>query len=275
MIAERLIGRKGEPLEPRRAVEELRKLRAQAETPDVLHSGPGHRSWKAKVVAVMENSLGKDSAILHEFTELRYTIGIWAGGADEAQRDAEYFAKRVKDAAGLIDAAIYQLELQSESDGGADMSIRNPEGPIFIVHGHDDGRKYELLRLLDRAVKPNAMVLHEEANRGETILEKFMRHAQAASFAVVLLTGDDEGRLRGSDGELNPRGRQNVIFELGVFIGALGRGNVAVLMDDGVEKPSDISGLVYISLDAAGAWRHSLLKELQAADIEVDFNRIP
>jgi predicted nucleotide-binding protein len=130
------------------------------------------------------------------------------------------------------------------------------------------------MRLLDRAAGPNAIVLHEQANRGETILEKFERHAQAASFAVVLLTGDDEGRLRGGDGALTPRGRQNVIFELGVFIGALGRSNVAVLMDD-VEKPSDINGLVYIPLDAAGAWRHSLLKELQAAGIEVDFNRIP
>jgi predicted nucleotide-binding protein len=262
-------------LEPRRAVEELRNLRALAETPEVQRWGPEHSSWKAKVMAVMENSLGKESSTLHQFNELRYGLGIWTGDPGEAQQDAQYFAETVKEAAGLIDAAIYQLELQFESDEGEDMGIRNPEGPIFVVHGHDDARKYKLMRLLDRTAKPEAIVLHEQANRGETILEKFERHAQAASFAVVLLTGDDEGRLRGSNGDLAIRGRQNVIFELGVFIGALGRSNVAVLMDDGVEKPSDITGLVYIPLDAAGAWQHTLLKELHAAGIEVYFNRIP
>jgi predicted nucleotide-binding protein len=265
----------GASLQPKRAVEELQKLRAQAEKPDVQRSGPEHGSWKAKVVAVMENSLGKGSATLSQFNALRYGLGIWTGAPGEAERDAQIFAETVKDAAGLIDAAIYQLELQYDSDEDSEVDIRNPEGPIFVVHGHDDARKYELMRLLDRAAKPNAIVLHEQANRGKTILEMFERHAQEASFAVVLLTGDDEGRLRGSNGELTPRGRQNVIFELGVFIGALGRSNVVVLMDDGVEKPSDISGLIYIPLDAAGAWRHSLLKELQAATIEVDFNRIP
>jgi hypothetical protein len=113
-------------LEPRRAVEELRNLRAQADTPDVRLNGPEHKSWKAKVVAVMENSLGRDSATLRQFTELRYSIGIWSGAPGEAQRDAEYFAKRVRDAAGLLDAAIYELELQCESDQGDDMGIRNP-----------------------------------------------------------------------------------------------------------------------------------------------------
>jgi len=132
-----------------------------------------------------------------------------------------------------------------------------------------------LTRLLDRAVERQAIVLHEQPNRGATILEKLERHAQSASFAIVLLTGDDEGRLRGADGPLNPRGRQNVILELGVFIGSLGRARVVVLKDPEVENPSDLGGLVYIPLDDAGAWRIKLLKELEAADINVDFRRIP
>jgi predicted nucleotide-binding protein len=223
----------------------------------------------------MTESLGKDSPTLQQFSGLRYYIGISAGGPGEAQRNAQFFAGRVQDAAGLIEAAIYQLELQCEPDGDDEMGIRNPEGPIFVVHGHDDAHRHQLMRLLERAAQPDAIVLHEQANRGETILEKFESHAQAASFAVVLLTGDDEGHSRSDSGNLKPRGRQNVVFELGFFIGALGRSNVAVLMDNGVEKPSDIDGLVYISLDAAGAWQYSLLKELRAAGIKVDFNQVP
>ena len=150
-----------------------------------------------------------------------------------------------------------------------------PIGPIFVVHGRDDAHKYELMRLLDRTVEPEAIVLHEQVDRGATILEKFERHAQTASFAVVLLTGDDEGHLRGGDSLLKPRGRQNVILELGVFMGLLGRSRVVVLKDADVEEPSDITGLMYIPLDTAGAWRHRLLKELEAAGIKVDFTRIP
>jgi predicted nucleotide-binding protein len=117
-------------------------------------------------------------------------------------------------------------------------------------------------------------VLHEQANAGRTILEKFEQHAASAAYAVVLLTADDEGGPVSATGR-RPRGRQNVIFELGFFFGKLGRQRVAVLLDQDVERPSDIDGLVYISLDSAGAWKQSLARELRAVNIEVDYSRIP
>ena len=88
----------------------------------------------------------------------------------------------------------------------------------------------------------------------------FEQHAAEAGFAVILLTGDDVGGP--SDTELQPRARQNVVFEMGFFYGLLGRDYVAVLYERGVEKPSDIDGLVYIELDPAGAWKTALLQEL-------------
>jgi hypothetical protein len=149
-----------------------------------------------------------------------------------------------------------------------------PDGPIFVVHGHDDAILYAAVRVLERATGREVTVLHEQANAGRTILEKFEDYADEVSFAVVLLTGDDEGGIR-SSGKLNPRARQNVIFELGFFFSKLGRKHVAVLLENNVEKPSDIDGLVYISFDEAGAWKYSLAKELEAAGIAVDRSRIP
>jgi predicted nucleotide-binding protein len=260
---------------PGRAAEELRRLREQAGNPEVRRSSPEHKAWKAKVDALMEGALGKESQTLHSFRELRYHVGIWTGVPGEAEQDARYFAERVDDAAALIDAAIYQLNLQNRAEGGSMVADPALQGPIFVVHGRDDARKYELMRLLDRTADNEAIVLHEQVNGGATILEKFERHAQAASFAVVLLTGDDEGRLRGTDDPPKPRGRQNVILELGIFVGRLGRARVAVLKEPDVEVPSDLSGLAYILLDAAGGWHHELLKEMQAAGINVDFQRIP
>jgi len=50
---------------------------------------------------------------------------------------------------------------------------------------------------------------------------------------------------------------------------------VAVLLEPGVEQPSDIGGLVYIPIDAAGAWKYTLGRELANAGIPVTLDRIP
>lgn len=68
-----------------------------------------------------------------------------------------------------------------------------------------------------------------------------------AGFGIVLLTPDDMGHARSAGGSsTKPRARQNVILELGMLIGALGRRNVAVLKKAGeLELPSDINGVLY------------------------------
>ena len=71
---------------------------------------------------------------------------------------------------------------------------------------------------------------------------------------------------------MKARARQNVVFELGYFIGRLGRNRVCALYAEGVEIPSDYSGVVYTKLDASGAWRLELAKELKAAGLPVDMN---
>jgi predicted nucleotide-binding protein len=110
--------------------------------------------------------------------------------------------------------------------------------------------------------------------RAALFWEKFEDHSGDAVFAVVLLTGDDEGGIRAGTNK-QPRGRQNVIFELGFFFGKLGRRRVSVVLEENVEKPSDIDGLVYITFDDAGAWKQALARELEAAGISVNRSRIP
>ena len=47
------------------------------------------------------------------------------------------------------------------------------------------------------------------------------------------------------------RPRQNVIFEMGFFIGHLGVERVCALVPPGVEYPSDYDGVVYVPYDEA------------------------
>jgi len=97
-------------------------------------------------------------------------------------------------------------------------------------------------------------------------------NAEAASYAVVVLTADDEGGRRGAaEGKL--RGRQNVVFEMGYFFGCLGRGRVSVLLDPDVEKPSDMDGVAYIPFDDEGAWKSVLFREMHAAGFGIDLSR--
>ena len=80
----------------------------------------------------------------------------------------------------------------------------------------------------------------------------------------MLLTPDDLGRAV-KETELQPRARQNVVLELGYFIGRVGRANVVCLYDESVELPSDYRGVEYIKVDAEGAWRLRHARELKEA----------
>jgi len=73
---------------------------------------------------------------------------------------------------------------------------------------------------------------------------------------------------------LQPRTRQNVVFELGFFFGLLGRGRVCAVYETGVELPSDLNGLGRVEYDSAGRWKHDVAKEINAAEIPVDFSKV-
>jgi predicted nucleotide-binding protein len=140
---------------------------------------------------------------------------------------------------------------------------------VFIVHGHDEGARETVARFLER-IGFEPVILHEQANQGRTVIEKIEAHGEVG-FAVVLLTPDDEGCVKG--GELKPRARQNVLLELGYFIGRLGRDKVCALKRGELEIPSDYLGVVWVSMDVGNGWKQSLGQELQAAGHAIDWNQ--
>jgi predicted nucleotide-binding protein len=145
---------------------------------------------------------------------------------------------------------------------------------VFIVHGWDDNAKIEVARMIERAGL-KAVILHEQANSGRTIIEKFEHHAGLAGFAVVVLTPDDIGgpKEASSLDALSPRARQNVIGEMFWFAGKFGRKRVCALIKSEIEMPSDFAGLGYTKMDESRAWKHELLRELEAAGYTVDWKK--
>lgn len=143
---------------------------------------------------------------------------------------------------------------------------------VFLVHGHDDAALHSCARFLEKLELP-ITILREQPNRGRTIIEKFLEYSDVG-FAVVLLTGDDRGGVADASYEdQKPRARQNVVLELGFFLGKLGRDRVCVLYQDGVEIPSDYSGVLFVPLDVRQAWRLELAKEMKAVGLPIDLNK--
>jgi predicted nucleotide-binding protein len=155
---------------------------------------------------------------------------------------------------------------RSVTSGRADP--RSPNGPIFIVHGRDTLRAESVAHAVSAETGRKTIILRNEPNLGQTLIEKFEKHAAEVSYAIIILTPDDTGSRAGEASTL-PRGRQNVIFEMGYFYGFIGRANVSVLIYPGVEKPSDMEGIAYITFDDDGAWKTELFRELRHVGFDV------
>ena len=143
---------------------------------------------------------------------------------------------------------------------------------VFIVHGHDNEAKAEIARFVEK-LGFEAIILHEQVSHGMTIIEKIEEHSNVG-FSIVLYTPCDIGFEKDKESDKMSRARQNVIFEHGYMIAKLGRNNVCALVKGDVEKPNDISGVLYIDMDVNGGWKIPLAKEMKSSGYNVDFNLI-
>lgn len=134
--------------------------------------------------------------------------------------------------------------------------------------------KQSVARIIEK-LEFEPIILHEQENRNRTIIEKFIDYSDVG-LAVVLLSPDDLGSTKNNKEKLKSRERQNVVFEMGYFIGKLGRDKVIVLYkpEDDFELPSDYSVVLYIEYDRKENWKFKIAKELKAVGYNIDLNNI-
>jgi predicted nucleotide-binding protein len=150
-------------------------------------------------------------------------------------------------------------------------AVKKYSNRVFIVHGRDEGPREAVATLL-RIFGLEPIILNSLPNRSRSVIEKIEENSYVG-FAVVLLTPDDEGALRGS--AMKPRARQNVLLELGYFIGLLKRDWVCALIKSDVEIPSDWTGVINTHYDdLSQGWKLVLAKELKHAGYNIDLNKI-
>ena len=248
-----------------------RQIRSEAE---LAKADAEYENW-SKYNEVLLSRLFDNSAVVDEYIE------FYGGSYSMMATLGEQIGYHERDVTARIDrlkGILERLELIPEQptnsiySSSVESAVTN-SNEVFIVHGHDRTSKFEVARFIGE-LGLEATILDEKPGGGLTIIEKFEKYARNAGFAIVLLTPDDVGAPKDKKDELRPRARQNVIFEIGYFFKALGRGRVCTMSKEEVEFPSDLNGVSYVPLDSEGGWKLKLVSEMKEAGLPVDHSKL-
>lgn len=235
----------------------------------VRSSAPAFRAWHTKAERFLIKKYGENSLEHNKFHKMRFSPLAWYGiDMEEENRNAiSWCCDNLRSCKAVFET--YLEDMKDDKDNNMQGKTIKPEtmNKIFIVHGHDE-LKQSVARIIEKQ-GIEAIILSEQANKGCTIIEKFEAYSDVSG-VICLFTADDFGRAK-KDSSDNTQARQNVVLETGYFMGKLGREHVVILADNGIEMPSDLSGVVYTDTKS---WKIDLLKELKAMGYTVDFNKL-
>jgi len=258
-----------------KALHRLRELRSQGESIDYSWQGTEKlKEWKNDVEAALRHGFGQNAPQIKTFKDIQYSPMVFTSSTPESTWESA-FTRGIGSGRAVVTSAIRELEHFSvDDDSGAPGTVSASQSHIrrvFVVHGHDNEIKETVARFLEK-LGFETIILHERPSGGATVVEKIEDNANVG-YAVVLLTPDDIGGDVTTPGKLNPRARQNVILELGYFLGRLGRDRVCAIVNGRVEFPSDFAGIVYVPFEGE-VWKTAIVKELVHLGFQVDANKI-
>jgi len=215
---------------------------------------------------------GDSSTYLIDLKSISFKPGVRFAGMDGSIYDKSW----VKGQSNMLNLfKTIKEELTLDTDTKLKIDRVKFSNKIFIVHGHDEEMKQAVARIVEK-IGLVPIILHEQPNKGRTIIEKFEDYSDV-NFAIVLLYPDDIAYPKDKPPEDKEfRARQNVIFELGFFVGKLEREHVFILYreEHNFEFPSDYSGICYTPYDNKGQWRFDLIGELNSCAYNIDANKL-
>ena len=232
---------------------------------------------KKRAEMIVKKVFGTETDYVKKLNKIRYSPSIVFSGMDGSLYNSS-FQYGKEQLVNLINVMLEDVSLSmsfKDENVGAKEQVGELSANIFLVHGHNEEMKQSTARFIEKiGLKP--IILHEQPNRGRTIIEKFTDYSDVG-FAIILLSADDVAFKKSENVKSGKfRARQNVILELGFFLGKIGRENVLVLHEqaDNFEIPSDYQGVLYEPYDTGGNWKLSIAKELKASGYNIDGNKL-
>ena len=252
------------------------QLDAIPELKNLRYDSPAFTEWKRNAGNAISYTFGESSRQDKEFLYIDFYPKVIVSGHRRNPQFQEAHDKGLDSAAAILSSIITEVREYWPDDPQVPSIPETPETPqsvntnrVFLIHGRDHGTRDTVARFLE-GLELEPVILEEQPDQGLTVIEKFEQNA-SGDFVVALLTPDDVGGPN-SD-KLQPRARQNVVFELGYFVRAFGRNRVRALMKGEVEIPSDYAGVLYIPMDESGGWQMRLIREMKSAGLDIDANR--
>jgi predicted nucleotide-binding protein len=225
---------------------------------------PDYIAWETRCNGIIVKLFGENSAQDNAMKKAMETEVIeWAEDKFQIRRNS--IIGTLKTSLEILEDDIFNELNQNEASAPGKLSNK-----IFVVHGHDDAAKSSLeIFLTEIGLEP--IVLHRQADEGQTIIEKFEKHSDVG-YAFILLTPDEIAYLKSEadkpekDRQTEYRARPNVIFEFGYFVGRLGRPRVCCLYTGDVVLPTDVSGMIYKKFNnSVDEVAYSIIKDLKTA----------
>ena len=135
---------------------------------------------------------------------------------------------------------------------------------VFVVYGHNPQMRSSVEDYL-KTQGLKSIDLFENSTGGiQSVFDALNNCSDTAECAIILLSADDIV-LDKENLQFVYRARQNVIFEMGLFAGHLGKDKAIVLYEKNnkFEFPSDITGIFYIEYDEMSGWKRQLEHNLK------------
>lgn len=118
-----------------------------------------------------------------------------------------------------------------------------PHNVQVFIGSSAEGREYARALQAELEAAPEFTVQRWDIGAfdpGSITIDALIERADRSDFAILVATNDDTITTRGTEGAAV---RDNIIFEFGLFVGALGRERVYLLSVGDAKLPSDLSGL--------------------------------
>ena len=218
-------------------------------TNEVRHS-PQFKKWRRDTQVAIEHIFGADSRHVKDFNGIHYSLGMYTDATPDS-RFQEAYVRGLDNARAILQSMIDEISEYWEDDHSVTRSIdsqvlntgdlaamsRAPR--VFIGHG---GSKLwaRLKTYLEDELGLATLHYESESHVSESIINVLDRMLDESTFAILILTAEDETR------EGSRRARQNVVHEAGLFQGRLGFNKVVLLRQEGLEDFSNVAGLQYI-----------------------------
>jgi len=232
---------------------------------------PEFKSWKDDAEKYLKKIYGETSSEAAAFENIEYykyylTFDLFNGGwRENILKEKDTFQKGIKTAVFYLKSyeaddhvVDFEKKEQKAKNKSSDKAAAAPEAKkasnkkIFFVHGRNDGVKTQVADfLLKTGIKP--VNINKNIGKDQPLMEKMAKHSDVK--ASIVLFSSAAG--------------QNVIFEAGYFIGKLGMEHTVILLEEGVETPSELNGCAFYEIDQKGKWRLEIANKLKSMNFDI------